>query len=162
MKRGIVIGIAVLLLTASAFVGVKLFLPKKKDEDTDTPELNPDADPSKKSTDTKPSRTDPPSTPPRPNVIAPAPPTSPLAPGAFAPGSDAWVNKNSVSLYSYPSFGNPNYIAKSGFNLSVKKLGKYVEDATTGWAKISVDKPYGIDITGDYFVPKANLKNSAY
>ena len=92
---------------------------------------------------------------------------SPVTP--MASGSSVYVSKNGVALYSYPNTGSqyivkdpaaPNSVAQ--FNLSVTKLGTYVEPAGSGFSKITVNKPYGKNLTGDYFVRTQDIKSTPY
>lgn len=121
-------------------------------------------------------RTNPSPEPPRTTLPAPTPPA---APSEFVKGSGVWVNKNAVVLYSYPASGAAN-IAKAKklttnwaglpvwedyppqFNLSVNKLGTYEEAATSGWAKIKVSNPGGHTMSGYFFVPTKDIKNTPY
>lgn len=94
---------------------------------------------------------------------------APAATNQMQSGSDVYVSKNGVLLLGYPSFKEQYFIRDPAdmdtiatFNLSVQKLGTYSGPAGNGYAKIIVDKPYGKNLTGEYFVREKDIKSSPY
>lgn len=89
--------------------------------------------------------------------------------GVLSDGSPVYVSKNEVVLLSYPSLQSQYMIKDPGalsriatFNLSVNKLGTYVEPAGAGYSKIKVSRPYGKNLVGEYFVRNQDIKFSPY